>query len=181
MDTLEALYRAHARSMDGGECGTTWESCFCDTARQIRKLLRRTPRTSSQAAMIRDLVALLAPLADDWHAKCRASGYYEHPTTGAELDPADPYHVIVKLALMAGEGHEAIDAVRWPDWRTRPDKKVPDFTELEIELADKLVRFLDLTAWLGLTERVIRAAFAKHDYNSGARVAEHGKRWGKSA
>lgn len=74
-----------------------------------------------------------------------------------------------KLVLMHQELSEALDAVRggYPD-----DDKLPVFGNLEVELADTIIRIMDFAEKRGLN--VAGAVVAKMAYNAG-RAHKHGK------
>jgi len=73
------------------------------------------------------------------------------------------------IALMHSELSEALEAVREGN---PPSDKIPDFSGLEEELADCVIRIMDATAALNLN--VGEAIIAKLEYNRG-RPHKHGK------
>jgi hypothetical protein len=75
------------------------------------------------------------------------------------------------IALMHSELSEALEAHRVGN---PPDDKIPEFTGLEAEFADCIIRILDASAGLNLD--TIGAIFAKMEYNKG-REYKHGKNY----
>lgn len=55
-----------------------------------------------------------------------------------------------------------VDGIGWND---KPDDKIPQFSKIEVELADKVIRIMDYAAAREL--RLGEAIVAKLDYNSG--------------
>lgn len=76
-----------------------------------------------------------------------------------------------KIALMHSELSEALEGIRKGNPR---DEHCPDFSSLEIELADAVIRILDLAGGVGL--RVGEAVVAKVAYNE-SRAYKHGKKF----
>ena len=74
------------------------------------------------------------------------------------------------FALIHSEVSEAFEATRHKV--SVKDEQCPDFTNLEVELADIIIRIMDLACAEGL--RVSEALFAKMQYNEG-RPYKHGK------
>lgn len=73
------------------------------------------------------------------------------------------------LALIHSEISEALEAVRKGN---PPDDKIPQFSGLEAELADTVIRIMDLGAAQDL--RIAEAIVAKMNYNR-TRKRKHGK------
>lgn len=81
--------------------------------------------------------------------------------------------VVKKLMLIASEIFEAFEAVRG-GVQEEKSEKIPDFTKMEEELADTVIRIMDFAEAKGL--RLPDAILAKHDYNT-SRPYKHGKRF----
>jgi NTP pyrophosphatase (non-canonical NTP hydrolase) len=75
----------------------------------------------------------------------------------------------VRLMLMVTELAEACEAIRHSN---PPDDKIPEFSGLESELADVILRIMDMAQARGL--RVAEALLAKITYNA-TRGYKHGK------
>lgn len=84
-----------------------------------------------------------------------------------ELEEVD---VPEKLCLIHSEISEALEAHR----KDTMDDKLPDRTGLEVELADAIIRILDLGSALGLD--IAGACIDKHEYNV-TRPYKHGKKY----
>jgi hypothetical protein len=100
-------------------------------------------------------------LSDSIHDNARDHGFWE------ELKPNIPE----KLALVHCEVAEATEA-----FRVRPellqDEHCPEFLNAEVEIADAIIRLLDLSSHLRFD--IGGAILAKHEYNKG-RPYKHGK------
>jgi NTP pyrophosphatase (non-canonical NTP hydrolase) len=90
-----------------------------------------------------------------------------HQTAISKGWEADPSYAEA-ICLMHSELSEAIEAVRIGN---PPDDKIPQFSSVEAELADVIIRILNLAEGKGL--RVIEAMYAKAEYNK-TRPAKHG-------
>lgn len=93
------------------------------------------------------------------HSNAVAKGFYETPPTFLE-----------RVALMHSELSEAVETARKDI--NRPDEHCPEFTNVEIELADCIIRILDCAEYMQLD--VVGAMAAKHRFNL-TRPHKHGK------
>lgn len=105
----------------------------------------------------RVFVESFANMGKGVHANSVAHGWWEGDRNIGEA-----------LALIHSEVSEALEAAR----SGNPlDDKIPEFSGLEAELADVVIRVMDLGAGLGL--RIGEAIHAKHEYNK-TREYKHG-------
>lgn len=80
----------------------------------------------------------LTLLQNEFHARSRAAGWWSD-------DPITPETVAVKLALIHSEISEALEGVR----KDKMDDHLPHRKACEVELADAIIRILDLAGALG--------------------------------
>ena len=113
----------------------------------------------SLAASAPYLIAATQQLQNDIYQAMEANGFWSGLQ---DFTPA-------KIALIHSELSEALEADRK---NIEHDDKVPDFTGLEAELADTLIRIYDLAGRNNL--RLGEALVAKMAYNLG-RPFKHGK------
>ena len=73
--------------------------------------------------------------------------------------------------LMVSELGEALEGYRHGN---PPDSHCPEYTSLEVELADCVIRIMDFSK--GFNLRLGEAIKAKHEYNK-SRPFKHGKRF----
>jgi NTP pyrophosphatase (non-canonical NTP hydrolase) len=99
----------------------------------------------------------LACLAREIHACAKAKGWYGQERSPLEL-----------LCLIHSELSECCEAFRAGD---PPDKHLPELRAVEVELADAMIRILDMGEALGL--RLADAITAKVRYNW-TRAERHG-------
>lgn len=101
---------------------------------------------------------ILDSLAGEIHQTAKDKGWWD----GSERNDGE------LIALMHSELSEALEALRHGN---PPDDKIPEFTGAEAELADTVIRILDMCAkrnW-----RIGEAIIAKMKYNKG-REHKHG-------
>ncbi len=82
--------------------------------------------------------------------------------------------VAVKIALIGCEASELLEAFRLPDRTAHCGKSGCDLDVVEEELADVLIRTLDLCHFLGVDPEAV--VLEKMAYNA-TRPAKHGKRF----
>lgn len=126
--------------------------------------LEMQDKTSSMYTeeFIRDFSARWNSVADDVHHVCVEKGFWEQ---------GEDRNVGEMLALIHAEISEALEGYRNGN---PPDEKVPAFSNVEIELADTVIRLMDLSKGFGW--RVPEAIFAKMCYNE-TRPYKHGRKF----
>lgn len=92
------------------------------------------------------------------HANMVEKGFWDKPRNDAEA-----------IALMHSELSEALEGMRHGN---PPDDKIPEFSSVEAELADTVIRIMDFSGGRGL--RVAEAIVAKINRNT-SREKKHGK------
>ena len=130
----------------------------------------KTPFQGWTAAFADDtefVAAFLSALANKIHADNVAAGWWTDPKTGEST--LHTRNVPEMLCLIHSEISEALEALRYGN---PPDDKVPEFTGVETELADAVIRIMDLAHARGW--RVAQAVEAKMKFNTG-RPYKHGK------
>lgn len=76
------------------------------------------------------------------------------------------------IALMHSELSEALEAIRNGN---PPDNKIPEFSGVEAELADVIIRIMDYAEFRGF--RVAEAIIAKSAFNENRKYKHGGKRF----
>ena len=92
------------------------------------------------------------------HQNALAHGWWDEPSEGGTL-----------IALIMSEAAEALEALRKGN---KPDEHCPQFSGAEVELADVVIRIMDMAEARGWD--VAGAIVAKHEFNKG-RPYKHGK------
>ena len=105
-------------------------------------------------------IHLLKNLMYKVHECARNKGWWE-----------DSRPMIISLALITSEVGEAIEACR-DDKRS---EKIPAFSQIEEELADIIIRVLDVAQYEKL--RLSEAILAKHKYNLNRPYRHGGKKY----
>lgn len=102
---------------------------------------------------------MLDALMDHIHENAIAHGWWEGERNPGEL-----------IALIHSELSEGLEALR----RDLVSEHIPGFKGIEEELADVIIRVLDMAG--GLNLRVAEAIIAKHEFNR-TRPYKHGKKF----
>lgn len=110
--------------------------------------------------MSKDFVKSFNDLAEQVHENAASKGFWDKERNTAEM-----------ICLMHSELSEALEAVRHGN---PPDSHIPEFTGVEAEMADVIIRIMDFCHAGG--HRVAEAISAKMDYNS-KREKMHGKKF----
>jgi len=105
-----------------------------------------------------DIITGLGKLQSWCHNYAVRKGFWE----------GDP-HPAIKIALIHSEVSEALEAMRTEQ---KMDEHCPGYLNISIELADTIIRILDLAGALGVS--LASAVVAKMDFNE-MRPYKHGK------
>ena len=103
-------------------------------------------------------IQTITTLANQIHTIARVKGWWDAPRNDGEL-----------IALMHSELSEALEALRNGN---PPSNHIPEFSGIEEEMADLIIRVLDAAAARGW--RIGEALVAKMEFNRG-REYRHGK------
>lgn len=159
--TVEELMKGHGVHMDGPQQAVRAE----DIEKAIRAVREggvkfyHTPAGMSYPEAVRGIRFQQAwtYLAEDIHNNAKDKGWWDTEKKVPE-----------ELLLLHAEVSEATEAMRKGN---PPDSHIPEFTGLEAELADVVIRIMDIAE--GMNLRVSEAIIAKHEYNKG-RSHRHG-------
>ncbi len=108
-------------------------------------------------------------LQDQIHTNAMAKGFWDPVAFPVSDDTDYVREQLSKIVLMHSELSEAVEAIRKKDPR---DSHCPDFGNLEIEMADCVIRIMDFCRRYDLP--LWEAMLAKHAFNCG-RPYKHGK------
>ena len=100
-------------------------------------------------------------LQEDIHQTAVDKGWWDNPRSDGEV-----------IALIHSELSEALEAIRCGEAMS---EKIPEFTELELELADVAIRLMDYAEKRGID--LWSAILAKAEYNKGRSYRHGGKRF----
>lgn len=107
-----------------------------------------------------DFIRCFNSIKDQAYEIAVSKGFYDRPMSDGEL-----------ICMMHAELSEVIEAVRSGN---PPDDKLPEFSSVETELADVIIRIM---GYMGYKKtRVAEAVVAKIEYNR-TRVYLHGKKF----
>ena len=116
----------------------------------------------------KELIASLNAFADECHATSRSKLFWDDRDKLGLTNAGKVQVDLACIALAISELGEACEAIRKP----RRDDHCPEFSNLEVELADCIIRLIDFASCRGL--RVPAAMVAKANHNK-SRPAKHGK------
>lgn len=107
------------------------------------------------------VIGTFTELGHDVHDLAVQKGWYDRGRSNPEL-----------LALIHSELSECLEGLRHDN---PPDEHCPEFSSAEIELADAIIRILDMAEhnqW-----RIGEAVVAKHEFNKSRKRRHGGKRY----
>lgn len=93
------------------------------------------------------------------HGLAAHSGWWTNLKTGQPIDPYDVNVFGLKIALIHSEVSEALEGHR----KNKQDEHLPEYTSAEVELADAVIRIMDLAGAMNL--RLGAALVDKLKYN----------------
>lgn len=166
----QSTYRVEAESPQEAQTiyheGTRTQHKVIRDDTEVGRVLSIMPDTSPPTATIPQiltegkrktmLVTLMEELQETIHITAVSKGWWEQSRETGTL-----------LALIHSEISEALEA----DRKNAVDDKIPQYSGLEAELADAIIRILDMAE--GLELRVIEAMMAKIEFNK-TRTHKHG-------
>ena len=120
----------------------------------------------------REFVDLWKTIAGGIHRTCLEKGWWNDLNQVMALSgkPGETQVLLARIMLVITELAEAVENIRH---NQEPDDKIPEFTGLEAELADAVIRMMDLAARFNL--RLPEAILAKTKFNEGRDYRHGGK------
>ena len=125
-------------------------------------------------AIAEALVTAINTLGAEVNNHAHKNGFWDHQFLSDGVHPtriSNPSIDAEKLCLVHTEISEAVEALRAGD---PPDDKIPEFSGMEAELADAIIRIVEFAQEKNL--RLGEAIVAKHAYNL-TRPYKHGKKF----
>lgn len=141
---------AETETHEGGESAVV--SMLIEAADRIKSFVTRQPNL---------FVEHFSFIAEEVGRVARSKGWWDKDRNDGEL-----------IALMHSELSEALEALRHGN---PPDDKIPEFTGVEGELADVIIRIMDFAA--NKKHRVAEALIAKIRFNQSREFMHGGKRF----